>query len=85
MRTPHRPFPPSKLAHCVFGVASFARPDSYVFGQSVNEVRTNWTLAREAPVDADVVVPIPDSGVCAAVGFEESGIRCGWGSSAITS
>ena len=55
----------------------FARPDSYVFGKSVNEVRTNLgrMLAREAPVDADVVVPIPDSGVCAAVGFaEESGI-----------
>jgi amidophosphoribosyltransferase len=55
----------------------FARPDSYVFGQSVNEVRTNFgrVLAREAPVDADVVVPIPDSGVCAAIGFaEESGI-----------
>jgi amidophosphoribosyltransferase len=43
----------------------------------VNEVRTNFgrVLAREAPVDADVVVPIPDSGVCAAIGFaEESGI-----------
>ena len=73
----HRPFPPSKLAHCVFEHVYFARPDSYVFGQSVNEVRTNFgrVLAREAPVDADVVVPIPDSGVCAAVGFaEESGI-----------
>ena len=55
----------------------FARPDSYVFGRSVNEIRTNFgrTLAREAPVEADVVVPIPDSGVCAAVGFaEQSGI-----------
>ena len=55
----------------------FARPDSYVFGKSVNEVRTNLgrILAREQPVDADVVVPVPDSGVCAAMGFaEESGI-----------
>jgi amidophosphoribosyltransferase len=70
----HRPFPPSKLAHCVFEHVYFARPDSYVFGQSVNEVRTNFgrVLAREAPVDADVVVPIPDSGVCAAVGFAEA-------------
>jgi amidophosphoribosyltransferase len=54
----------------------FARPDSYVFGQSVNEARTSLgrALAREQPVDADVVVPIPDSGVCAAIGFsEESG------------
>jgi amidophosphoribosyltransferase len=75
--TSHRPFPPAKLAHCVFEHVYFARPDSYVFGQSVNEVRTNFgrVLAREAPVDADVVVPIPDSGVCAAVGYaEESGI-----------
>ena len=73
----YRPFAVSKLAHCVFEHVYFARPDSYVFGQSVNEVRTNFgrVLAREAPVDADVVVPIPDSGVCAAVGFaEESGI-----------
>jgi amidophosphoribosyltransferase len=73
----YRPFPVSKLAHCVFEHVYFARPDSYVFGQSVNEVRTNFgrVLAREAPVDADVIVPIPDSGVCGAVGFaEESGI-----------
>ena len=67
----------SKLAHCVFEHVYFARPDSYVFGQSVNEARTNFgrVLAREAPIDADVIVPIPDSGVCGAVGFaEESGI-----------
>jgi amidophosphoribosyltransferase len=73
----YKPFPPARLAHCVFEHVYFARPDSYVFGQSVNEVRTNLGrfLAREAPTDADVVVPIPDSGVCAAVGYaEESGI-----------
>jgi amidophosphoribosyltransferase len=73
----YKPFAPARLAHCVFEHVYFARPDSYVFGQSVNEVRTNLgrALAREAPVEADVVVPIPDSGVCAAVGFaEESGI-----------
>jgi amidophosphoribosyltransferase len=55
----------------------FARPDSYVFGRSVNEVRTELgrMLAREQPVEADVVVPVPDSGVCAAMGFhEESGV-----------
>jgi amidophosphoribosyltransferase len=55
----------------------FARPDSYVFGESVNEVRTNLgrRLAKESPAEADVVVPVPDSGVCAAIGFaEESGI-----------
>jgi amidophosphoribosyltransferase len=69
--------PPSQLAHCVFEHVYFARPDSYVFGRSVNDVRTELgrVLAREAPADADVVVPIPDSGVCAAVGFaEEAGI-----------
>ena len=72
-----KPFPPAPLAHCIFEHVYFARPDSYVFGKSVNEVRTNLgrMLAREQPVDADVVVPVPDSGVCAAMGFaEESGI-----------
>jgi amidophosphoribosyltransferase len=72
-----KPFAPARLAHCVFEHVYFSRPDSYVFGESVNEVRTNLgrILARESPVEADVVVPIPDSGVCAAVGFaEQSGI-----------
>jgi amidophosphoribosyltransferase len=71
------PFPPAPSAHCVFEHVYFARPDSYVFGQSVNEVRTEFgrRLAREQPAVADVVVPIPDSGVCAATGFaEESGV-----------
>ena len=65
------PFPVSPRAHCVFEHVYFARPDSYVFGQSVNEVRTAFgeRLAVEQAVDADVVVPIPDSGVCAATGF----------------
>jgi amidophosphoribosyltransferase len=68
-----KPFPPLQLAHCVFEHVYFARPDSYVFGRSVNEVRTEFgrILAREAPAEADVVVPIPDSGVCAAIGFAE--------------
>ena len=68
-----RPFPPAKLAHCVFEHVYFSRPDSYVFGKSVNEVRTELgrRLARERPADAHVVVPIPDSGVCAAIGFAE--------------
>ena len=73
----YKPFPPGPLAHCVFEHVYFARPDSYVFGRSVNEVRTNLgrMLAIEQPVDADVVVPLPDSGVCAAMGFaEQSGI-----------
>ena len=69
-----KPFPPARLAHCIFEHVYFARPDSYVFGRSVNEVRTELgrVLAREQPVDADVVVPVPDSGVCAAMGFHEA-------------
>jgi amidophosphoribosyltransferase len=68
-----KPFPAAPLAHCVFEHVYFARPDSYVFGQSVNEVRTNLgrILAREQRVDADVVVPVPDSGVCAAMGYAD--------------
>jgi amidophosphoribosyltransferase len=68
-----RVFPPAQLSHCVFEHVYFARPDSEVFGQSVNEVRTNLgrLLARETGVPADVVVPVPDSGVCAAIGYAE--------------
>jgi len=68
-----RPFPPAHLAQCVFEHVYFSRPDSFVFGKSVNEVRTDLgrILAREQGVDADVVVPVPDSGVCAAVGFAD--------------
>ncbi len=68
-----KPFPDLPKSHCVFEHVYFARPDSYVFGRSVNEVRTNLgrILAREAAVPADVVVPIPDSGVCAAIGYAE--------------
>ena len=68
-----RAFPNAKLAHCVFEHVYFARPDSEVFGQSVNEVRTNLgrLLATQTGVAADVVVPIPDSGVCAAIGYAE--------------
>jgi amidophosphoribosyltransferase len=74
--TSFHPFHPAPAAHCIFEHVYFARPDSYVFGQSVNEVRTELgrKLARESAVPADVIVPIPDSGVCAATGFaEESG------------
>jgi amidophosphoribosyltransferase len=69
-----KPFPPAPLAHCIFEHVYFARPDSYVFGKSVNEVRTQLgrVLAHEQAVDADVVVPVPDSGVCAAMGYAEA-------------
>src|SRR5205085_10076568 len=62
---------------CIFEHVYFSRPDSVVDGPSVYEVRKNigaW-LAREAPVEADLVVPVPDSGVPAAIGFsQQSGI-----------
>jgi amidophosphoribosyltransferase len=69
-----KPFGPARQSQCIFEHVYFARPDSYVFGESVNEVRTQLgrTLAKEAPVDADVVVPIPDSGVCGAIGYAEA-------------
>jgi len=66
-----------RRAHCVFEHVYFARPGSYVFGDSVYGVRKEMgrQLAREAPVEADVIVPVPDSGLYAALGFaEESGI-----------
>jgi amidophosphoribosyltransferase len=77
-----KPFPPLPLSHCIFEHVYFARPDSEVFGESVNEVRTELgrRLARETGVSADVVVPIPDSGVCAAIGYaEETGIPLRFG------
>ena len=69
-----KPYAQASTSQCVFEHVYFARPDSHVFGESVNEVRTNLgrRLALEAPVDADVIVPVPDSGVCAAVGYAEA-------------
>ena len=69
-----KPFPPARPSQCIFEHVYFSRPDSYVFGESVNEVRTAFgrRLARESAVEADVVVPIPDSGVCAGIGFAEA-------------
>jgi amidophosphoribosyltransferase len=69
-----KPFAPAPQAQCIFEHVYFARPDSYVFGESVNEIRTEFgrRLARESGVDADVVVPIPDSGVCGAIGYSEA-------------
>jgi amidophosphoribosyltransferase len=66
-----------RRAHCIFEHVYFARPGSYVFGDSVYEVRKEMgrRMAQESPVDADVVVPVPDSGMFAALGFaEESGL-----------
>ncbi len=69
-----RPFPvPRKKAICIFEFIYFARPDSRVFGRDVYEMRKGFgrQLAREHPVPADVVVPVPDSGVPAALGYSE--------------
>jgi amidophosphoribosyltransferase len=69
--------PPKPHQFCIFEHVYFSRPDSTVFGRSVNESREmlGRLLAREHPAEADMVVPIPDSGVPAAIGFSlESGI-----------
>ncbi|MGH9748981.1 MAG: amidophosphoribosyltransferase [Candidatus Polarisedimenticolia bacterium] len=69
----YRPFPPQPVSQCIFEYVYFSRPDSTVFGRSVHAVRKllGRELARERPVEADVVVPVPDSGVYAALGFAE--------------
>lgn len=72
-----RPFPAAAARPCVFEYVYFARPDSVVNGRSVYEVRKRMgrRLAQECFSEADVVVPVPDSGVPAALGFaQESGI-----------
>jgi amidophosphoribosyltransferase len=63
--------PPKPHQYCIFEHVYFSRPDSIVFGRSVNESREmlGRLLAREHPAEADMIVPIPDSGVPAAIGF----------------
>lgn len=71
-----------KKAHCIFEHVYFARPDSMVFGDNVAAVRERMgrNLAREHPADADLVIPVPDSGNFAAMGYaRESGIPLGHG------
>jgi len=73
----HKPFPPMAPRPCIFEYIYFSRPDSIIGGRHVYEVRKTMgsELAREAPAVADVVVPVPDSGVPAAIGYaQESGI-----------
>jgi len=69
----HRPFPIRPARPCIFEYIYFARPDSIVGGRSVHRVRKQMgmELARETPIDADLIVPIPDSGFPAALGFSE--------------
>jgi amidophosphoribosyltransferase len=76
------PFKQVNPSHCIFEFIYFARPDSMVFGQNVYTIRKEFgrQLARETGVPADVVIPVPDSGVPAALGYaEESGIPFGLG------
>ena len=66
-----KPFPPQRMRPCIFEYIYFARPDSIVHGRPVYAARKAMgaELAREAPAEADVVVPVPDSGVPAALGY----------------
>ncbi|MEJ6398600.1 amidophosphoribosyltransferase [Yoonia sp. 208BN28-4] len=73
----HFPFRPAKSRFCIFEHVYFSRPDSQLGGRSVYETRENIgrELAKEAPVDADLVCPVPDSGTPAAIGYSlQSGI-----------
>ena len=78
----YHPFGPVARTRCIFEYIYFARPDSLVFGRNVYQVRKELgrQLAREQPADADLVVPVPDSGVPAALGYaEESGLPFDFG------
>ncbi|HOW56189.1 MAG TPA: amidophosphoribosyltransferase [Syntrophorhabdaceae bacterium] len=72
-----KPFKEAPLRHCIFEFIYFARPDSYMFGKTVYSVRKalGRQLARETAVKADMVIPIPDSGISAALGYsQETGV-----------
>ena len=69
----HKPFPPQPQRPCIFEYIYFARPDSIVHGRPVYDVRRRMgaQLAMESGIEADVVVPVPDSGVPAAIGYAQ--------------
>lgn len=69
-----KPFLQTKSSICIFEFIYFARPDSHVFGESVYQARKQLgrELALEQPVECDLVIPMPDSGNCAALGFAEA-------------
>lgn len=76
------PFPETEKQQCIFEHIYFARPDSFIFGKNVYDIRRRMgvELARENPQDADIVIPVPDSGLAAALGYaSESGIDFEWG------
>jgi len=70
----HKPFPPMEARPCIFEYIYFSRPDSMIGGRSVYECRKSFgrQLASESHVEADVVIPVPDSGVPAAIGYGET-------------
>ena len=70
----HKPFPPQPMRPCIFEYIYFSRPDSIVHGRHVYDVRKSMgaQLARESHIDADVIVPVPDSGVPAAIGYAQA-------------
>ena len=74
MRSEHIPGPVTKKAHCIFEHVYFSRPDSKIFGDNVHTVRVKLgkQLALESPAKADVVIPVPDSGNSAALGFSQA-------------
>jgi amidophosphoribosyltransferase len=77
-----KPFPPVPHAKCIFEYIYFSRPDSNLYGRNVYQVRKELgrQLARENPVAADLVTPVPDSGVPAAIGYaEQSGLPLEFG------
>lgn len=81
LRSSH-PLPKRQHSMCLFEHVYFARPDSLIFGKSINESRHRMgrQLAIEQPADADVVVPVPDSGLAAAIGYAaESGLSFRFG------
>ena len=70
----YKPFPPMAPRPCIFEYIYFSRPDSIVGGRSVYDVRKTMgaELAREAPASADVIIPVPDSGVPASIGYAQA-------------
>jgi amidophosphoribosyltransferase len=81
LRSSH-PLPERKHSMCLFEHVYFARPDSLIYGRSINESRHKMgrRLAKEQPAPADIVVPVPDSGTAAAIGYAaESGISFRFG------
>ncbi len=68
-----KPFQATNYAYCIFELVYFARPDSIVFGRDVNSSRIKMgkILAKESSTNGDIVVPVPDSGLYAALGFSE--------------